>query len=149
MYKGRPGRKERERIYVQVQPPDEPFHNIGALKSVDRRILCSSGTSCEGFKSSKIVKGLVGLSSPTETNCFPFTFMTGNIKILPQNSTSSFRPRKRKVGKKEITHKECQQSIFKLLKLTFIREKEEANYYYSYSLLFFKIYYLKDFFSIC
>ena len=40
--------------------PDEPFHNFKALKSVDRRILFSSGTSCDGFLSSKIGKGLVG-----------------------------------------------------------------------------------------
>ena len=29
--------------------PDEPFHNFRALKSVDRRILCSSWTPCDGF----------------------------------------------------------------------------------------------------
>ena len=39
---------------------DEPFHNFGAWRSGDRWILCSSGTSCDGFGSSKIVKGFVG-----------------------------------------------------------------------------------------
>ena len=39
---------------------DKPFPNFKASKSVDRRTLCSSGTSCDGFYSSKIVKGLVG-----------------------------------------------------------------------------------------
>ena len=29
------------------QPPDEPFRNFRASRSGDRRILCSSGTSCD------------------------------------------------------------------------------------------------------
>ena len=29
--------------------PDEPFPSFGDLKSVDRRVLCCSGTSCDGF----------------------------------------------------------------------------------------------------
>ena len=40
--------------------PDEPFHNFRASKSMDRAILCSSGTSCGGFQSSKVVKGQSG-----------------------------------------------------------------------------------------
>ena len=50
--------------------PDEPFHNFGALRSGDRRVLCSSGTSCDRSWSSKIVKGFVG-----DASCFiiPFT----------------------------------------------------------------------------
>ena len=40
--------------------PDEPFSNFRASKSVVRPILFRSGTSCNGFQSSKIVEGLVG-----------------------------------------------------------------------------------------
>ena len=40
--------------------PGEPFHNFRASRPGDRPILCSSGTSCDGFWSSKIVKGFVG-----------------------------------------------------------------------------------------
>ena len=29
--------------------PEEPFHNFRASRSGDRRILCSSGTSCDGL----------------------------------------------------------------------------------------------------
>ena len=39
---------------------DEPFLSFRASRSGDRRILCSLGTSCCAFKSSEIVKGLVG-----------------------------------------------------------------------------------------
>ena len=46
------------RAFVQ---PDEPFHNLRASRSGDRLILCSSGTSCDWFWSSKIVKGFVGI----------------------------------------------------------------------------------------
>ena len=42
------------------QMPDEPFHNFRASKSVDRRILCTSGASCDGFWSSNIGKWFVG-----------------------------------------------------------------------------------------
>ena len=41
--------------------PDKPFHNSGASISGDQQILCSSGTSCDGFWSSKIVKRFVGM----------------------------------------------------------------------------------------
>ena len=40
--------------------PDEPFPNFRASRSGDRRTLCSSGSSCDGFWSYKIVKGFVG-----------------------------------------------------------------------------------------
>ena len=40
--------------------PDELFHNFRASRSGDRRVLCYSGTSCDGFWSSEIVKGFVG-----------------------------------------------------------------------------------------
>ena len=43
-----------------IRWPDEPFQNFGALESVDRRTLSSSETLGDGFKSSEIVKGLVG-----------------------------------------------------------------------------------------
>ena len=57
--------KEREerlsaRDRTKKPPPDEPLNNFSASKSVDRQILCSSGTSCDGFQRSKIEKGLVG-----------------------------------------------------------------------------------------
>ena len=32
--------------------PDEPFHNLRASRSGDWRILCSSRTSCDGFRTS-------------------------------------------------------------------------------------------------
>ena len=41
-------------------PPDEPFYIFRALRSGDRRILRSSGTSHDGCWSSKVVKGSVG-----------------------------------------------------------------------------------------
>ena len=45
---------------VTTQPrTDKPFHNFRSSKSVNRRILFSSGTLRVGFQSSKIVKGLV------------------------------------------------------------------------------------------
>ena len=44
-------------------PPDRPFRNFRAWRSGDQQILCSSVTSCDGFWSSKIVKGSVGLST--------------------------------------------------------------------------------------
>ena len=40
--------------------PDKPFRYHRASKSVNRRILCSSGTSYDGFQSYKIGKGLAG-----------------------------------------------------------------------------------------
>ena len=40
--------------------PDKPFLNFRASRSGDRRILCSSGKSCDGIRSSKIVTGSVG-----------------------------------------------------------------------------------------
>ena len=43
--------------------PDWPFCNFRASKSVDRRLLCSWRTSCGGFQSSKIVRGLVGYAN--------------------------------------------------------------------------------------
>ena len=46
---------------VQKRHPDEPFPSFRGSKSVDRRILCSSGTSRDGFESSEHVKGLVGM----------------------------------------------------------------------------------------
>ena len=39
--------------------PDEHFPNLRASESLDRRILCNSGTSCDGFLSSQIMRGLV------------------------------------------------------------------------------------------
>ena len=42
--------------------PDEPFHNFRASRSGDRQILFSSGTSCDGFWSSKIGKKFVWYS---------------------------------------------------------------------------------------
>ena len=52
----------RRNISVFSPYPDEPFHNLRVWRSGDRRNLCSSGTSYDGFKSSKIVKGFVGIS---------------------------------------------------------------------------------------
>ena len=40
--------------------PDKPIHNFRASKSVDRLISWYWGTSCDGFWSSKFVKGPVG-----------------------------------------------------------------------------------------
>ena len=37
-----------------------PFHNFRASRSGNRRILLTSRTSFDGFRSSKIVKGSVG-----------------------------------------------------------------------------------------
>ena len=34
---------------IGLEFPDEPFHNFRASKSVHRRILCCTGTSCDGF----------------------------------------------------------------------------------------------------
>ena len=48
--------------------PDEPFHNFRASRSGDRQMLCSSGTSCDGFWSSKIVKGFVGYLTGEKNN---------------------------------------------------------------------------------
>ena len=45
---------------VRQTVPDEPFLNFRASRSGDRRILCNSRTSCNGFWSVKVVKGLVG-----------------------------------------------------------------------------------------
>ena len=42
--------------------PDLHFPNFSASRSGDHRILCSSGTSSDGFCSSNIVKGFVGLA---------------------------------------------------------------------------------------
>ena len=39
--------------------PDPPFHNFRDLISGDRRTICSSGTPCDGFWSSKVAKGSV------------------------------------------------------------------------------------------
>ena len=44
---------------VDQNLPNKPFPNFGALKSVDRRILCSSRMTCDGLYSFKIVKGFV------------------------------------------------------------------------------------------
>ena len=63
-----PSRQEVQSLIVkrlgktatEVQKPDEPFHNFGTSRSGDRRILCSPGTSCDGFGSSRIVKEFVG-----------------------------------------------------------------------------------------
>ena len=49
----------RIRCCSNDRSPD--FISSGASKSVDQRIKYSLGTSCDGFWSSKIVKGLVGL----------------------------------------------------------------------------------------
>ena len=52
--------------FFNLNPPafnllPSPFPNcIIASKSVHRRFFCSLGTSCDGFQSSKIGKGLVG-----------------------------------------------------------------------------------------
>ena len=43
-----------------IRLPDRPFHSFRAASSGDRGILCSSGTSCDGFWTSKFVKGSVG-----------------------------------------------------------------------------------------
>ena len=43
-----------------AQLPGRPFHNSRASQSGYRRILCSWGTSYEGFWNSKIAKGSVG-----------------------------------------------------------------------------------------
>ena len=40
--------------------PDRPFHNFRAPRSGDRRILCSSGESCDGFLSTEVAKKSVG-----------------------------------------------------------------------------------------
>ena len=40
--------------------PDEHFRNFSASRSGDRRVISSSGTSCDGFWSCKIVKRFVG-----------------------------------------------------------------------------------------
>ena len=44
------------------KPSDRLFHDYRALRSGDRRHLCSSWTSCDGFGCSKIVRGSVGHS---------------------------------------------------------------------------------------
>ena len=41
--------------------PDRLFHNFRASRSGNRRILCSSETSIDGFLDYNIVKGSVGL----------------------------------------------------------------------------------------
>ena len=41
--------------------PDRPFHNFRSPRSGDRRISSSSGMSCDGIWSFKVVKGSVGL----------------------------------------------------------------------------------------
>ena len=53
----------RESSRVLKRNPTSPFPNFRALKSANRGILSSSGTSCEGLSSSKIVKGFVGLET--------------------------------------------------------------------------------------
>ena len=45
---------------------DWPFHNFRAFSSGDLRILCSSGTSCDGLGSSKVVKGSIEICTITE-----------------------------------------------------------------------------------
>ena len=45
-------------------PPDRPCLNCRASKPGDRQTLCSSGTSCDIFFSSKVVKGSVGMVEP-------------------------------------------------------------------------------------
>ena len=48
--------------------PDWPFHSFKASRSGDQRILSSSGTSCDGLWSSKIVKRSVR-SSKSACSC--------------------------------------------------------------------------------
>ena len=59
--------------------PDEPFHNFIASRSGDRRILCSSRTSHDGFWSSKNVKRFVGLCVCIPTELYP--------NLEPENPT--------------------------------------------------------------
>ena len=44
-----------ETVFCDI--PDEPFPNFRASKPVDRRFLCSSGSSRDGFQNKKKVKG--------------------------------------------------------------------------------------------
>ena len=46
---------------LQLAIPDQPFRHFRASRSGDELIFCSSKTSCNGFWSSNIVKGSVGL----------------------------------------------------------------------------------------
>ena len=52
--------------------PEEHIHNFRASRSGDRRMLCSSETSCDWFWSSKIVKRFVGLTAAASRSycCF-------------------------------------------------------------------------------
>ena len=63
------GRELYEKKKKEKLQPDEPFPYFRAWKYVDRLILCSSRTSCDGFWSSKIVKGLVGKAGPWNLRC--------------------------------------------------------------------------------
>ena len=44
------------------QQPERPFRNVRASRSGDRPVLCSSGTSCNGFRSWKFAKRSIGKS---------------------------------------------------------------------------------------
>ena len=65
-------------IFWTLSHPDRPFRNFRASKSVDRRKLCSSLTSCDGFWSSRIVKGLVGNPGRIQTTFFISTWEMWN-----------------------------------------------------------------------
>ena len=43
-------------LFPPPTQPDRPFHNFRVSTSGDRRNLCTSGTSCDGFWSFKIIK---------------------------------------------------------------------------------------------
>ena len=68
--------------------PDRPFHNFRASRAGDRRISCSSGTSCEGNESSKIGIGSVGTDahSAEYTLYYMYESRTKSVRILAKLS---------------------------------------------------------------
>ena len=61
---------QRSFFLIFVLDTDRHFHSLRASTSGDWRIVCSSGPSCHGFRSSEVLKGSVGaltLSASTST----------------------------------------------------------------------------------
>ena len=57
--------------YLWNATHDKPFHNFWVSRSGDQGIWCSSGASCDGFCSSKFVKGFVRCLTPNSIACVP------------------------------------------------------------------------------
>ena len=71
--------------WLRKQVPDGPIHNFSASWSGDRRVLCSSGTSCDGFWSSKIVEGFVGYSNFPTKHLVNWEHQSPNLEKNPSN----------------------------------------------------------------